>query len=252
MIPIGDDNRDRRSRPVVTYILVAINVLVFLYMLTLRGQNTDFFVYKWGVIPARFIHHAAFQAANPEINSPLYATLVTAMFLHGGWLHIGGNMLFLWVFGDNVEDAMGHFRYIIFYLLVGLAGNFAHIYFNQSSLAPSIGASGAIAGVLGGYIVLKPRGRVRNLIFLGIIFIPITLPAWIVLGYWFVLQAFNGFATLGMNFRSGGASGGGVAYWAHIGGFVAGVILIKLFTIGRARDPSAIPYPQPNWRQGRR
>ncbi len=250
MIPIGDDNRDRRTRPYVTYLLVGINVAVFLYMLTLRGQNLDFFVSKWGVIPARFTHHAAFQAQYPEINSPLYATLITAMFLHGGWLHIGGNMLFLWVFGDNVEDAMGHVRFVVFYLLVGLAGNGTHIFFNQSSLAPSIGASGAIAGVLGGYIVLKPRGRVRNLIFLGIIFIPLTLPAWIVLGYWFVLQAFNGFATLGMNFRSGGASGDNVAYWAHIGGFVAGVLLIRLFTAGRPRRYDVGSYPQPYW--GRR
>ncbi len=235
MFPIGDDNRDRVHRPVVTYLLIALNVAVFLYMLTLHGRDQDFFVYKWGVIPARFTHTAAFQAANPEINSALYLTLFTAMFLHGGWLHIGGNMLFLWVFGDNVEDAMGPFRFIIFYLLVGLAGNVAHIYFNQSSLAPSIGASGAIAGVLGGYIVLKPRGRVRNVIFLGIIFIPLVLPAWIVIGYWFILQALNGFVTLGVNFRSGGASGDNVAYWAHIGGFIAGVVLIKVFTVGRTR-----------------
>ncbi len=235
MFPIGDDNRDRLHRPVVTYLLIALNLAIFLYMLTLRRSDQDFFVYQWGVIPARFTHTAAFQTANPEITSPLYLTLFTAMFLHGGWLHIGGNMLFLWVFGDNVEDAMGPGRFIIFYLLVGLAGNFAHIYFNQSSLAPSLGASGAIAGVLGAYIVLKPRGRVRNLIFLGIIFIPLVLPAWIVIGYWFVLQAFNGFVTLGVNFRSGGASSGGVAYWAHIGGFIAGVVLIKVFTVGRTQ-----------------
>ncbi len=235
MFPIGDDNRDRLHRPVITYLLTALNIAVFLYMLTLRGRDQAFFVYQWGVIPARFTHTAAFQAANPEITSPLYLTLFTAMFLHGGWLHIGGNMLFLWVFGDNVEDAMGPGRFIVFYLLVGLAGNFTHIYFNQSSLVPSIGASGAIAGVLGAYIVLKPRGRVRNVIWLGIIFIPFVLPAWIVIGYWFVLQAFNGFVTLGANFRSGGASGDNVAYWAHVGGFIVGVVLIKIFTIGRAR-----------------
>lgn len=235
MFPIGDDNRDRLHRPVITYLLIALNIAVFLYMLTLRGRDQDFFVYQWGVIPARFTHTAAFQVANPQITSPLYLTLFTAMFLHGGWLHIGGNMLFLWVFGDNVEDAMGAGRFVVFYLLVGLAGNFAHIYFNQSSLVPSIGASGAIAGVLGAYIILKPRGRVRNVIWLGIIFIPFVLPAWIVIGYWFVLQAFNGFVTLGANFRSGGASGANVAYWAHVGGFIAGVILIKIFTIGRTR-----------------
>ncbi len=235
MFPIGDDNRDRLHRPVVTYLLIALNIAVFLYMLTLHRRDQDLFVFKWGVIPARFTHTGAFQAANPVINSPLYLTLFTAMFIHGGWLHIGGNMLFLWVFGDNVEDAMGPGRFVIFYVLAGLAGNFAHIYFNQSSLAPSIGASGAIAGVLGGYLVLKPRGRVRNVIWLGIILIPLVLPAWIVIGYWFVLQAFNGFATLGANFRSGGASGDNVAYWAHVGGFIAGVVLVRLFTVGRTR-----------------
>jgi membrane associated rhomboid family serine protease len=247
MIPIGDDNRDRRSTPYVTYTLVALNVLVFLYMLTLGGQSGELFVDQWGVIPARFTDQAAFQAANPEITSPLYFTLISAMFLHGGWLHIGGNMLFLWVFGDNVEDAMGHLRFIIFYLIVGIAGNLTHIFFNQTSVVPSIGASGAIAGVLGGYIVLRPRGRVRNLLFLGIIFIPFTLPAWIVIGYWFVLQALSGIATLGMSFRSGGASGDNIAYWAHIGGFVAGVLLIRLFTIGRPRGSGTIPAPRPNW-----
>lgn len=235
MFPIGDDNRDRLRRPVVNYCLIAINVAVFLYMLTLRGSAASFFVYKWAVIPVRFLHETEFHRANPEITSPIYLTLLTAMFMHGGWLHIGGNMLFLWVFGDNVEDAMGPVRYLIFYLLAGLAGNVAHIFFNQTSLAPSLGASGAIAGVLGGYIVLKPRGRVRNVIWLGIVLLPVVLPAWIVIGYWFILQAFNGIATLGMNFRSGGASGGNVAYWAHIGGFVAGALLVRFFTVGRSR-----------------
>ena len=235
MFPIGDDNRDRLHRPIVTYLLIAANVAVFLYMLTLRGSSQELFVENWSVIPARFTQYAIFHREYPQITSPLYLTLLTSMFLHGGWLHIGGNMLFLWVFGDNVEDAMGPGRFLIYYLLCGLAGNVAHISFNQSSFAPSLGASGAIAGVLGGYLILRPRGRVRNLIFLGIIFLPLVLPAWIVIGYWFALQALNGFLTLGANFRSGGASGGGVAYWAHIGGFVAGVLLIKVFTAGRQR-----------------
>ncbi|MDQ6833381.1 MAG: rhomboid family intramembrane serine protease, partial [Chloroflexota bacterium] len=128
MFPIGDDNRDRLHRPVVTYLLIALNIAVFLYMLTLRGSDQGFFVANWGVIPARFTHSAAFQATYPEITSPAYLTLFTAMFLHGGWLHIGGNMLFLWVFGDNVEDAMGPVRFLVYYLLCGLAGNFAHIF----------------------------------------------------------------------------------------------------------------------------
>lgn len=235
MIPIGDDNRDRLHRPVVTYLLIAANIAIFLYMLMLQAGERDFFVANWSVIPARFTHYAAFQRANPEITSPLYLTLFTAMFMHGGWLHIGGNMLFLWVFGDNVEDAMGPVRFLIYYLTCGLVGNFAHIFFNQSSLAPSLGASGAIAGILGGYLVLRPRGRVRNVIWLGFLVIPFVLPAWIVIGYWFALQALNGFLTLGANFRSGGAAGSGVAYWAHIGGFITGVILVRLFTIGRER-----------------
>jgi membrane associated rhomboid family serine protease len=246
LIPIGDDNRDRRLTPYVTYGLVAINVLVFLYMLTLRGQAADLFVYKWGVIPARILHPTEFQAANPEIASPVYLTLITSMFLHGGWLHIIGNMIFLWVFGDNVEDAMGHVRYFVFYMIVGIAGNLTHIFFSQDSLVPSIGASGAIAGILGGYIVLRPSRRVRNVIFLGIIFIPLTLPAWIVIGYWFILQALSGIATLGMNFQSGGV-GDGVAYWAHVGGFVAGALLVRLFTIGRSGGYGPGSYPQPNW-----
>lgn len=233
MIPISDDNRDRMHQPIVTYLLITANLLAFLYTLTVGRNQQDFFIANWGVIPARILHPAAFQQANPAFTSPVYLTLLTSMFLHGGWFHILGNMLFLWVFGDNVEDAMGPVRYLVFYLLVGLVGNFTHIFFNQQSLAPSIGASGAIAGVLGAYLVLKPRGRVRNLIFLAIILIPVVLPAWVVIGYWFILQAFNGLGSLA-NFRSG-ATGDSVAYWAHIGGFIAGVVLIKVFTIGRDR-----------------
>ncbi len=229
MFPYADDNRDRLRRPVVTIVLIAINVVAFLYTVMLPTADRNFFVANWGVIPVRITQYAAFTRANPEITSPFIATLFTSMFLHGGWWHIIGNMLFLWVFGDNVEDRIGPFRFVIFYIACGLVGNVTHIVTNINSLAPSIGASGAIAGVLGGYIVLRPRGQVRNLILLGFIPIFVTLSAWIVIGYWFVLQAFNGVGSLGTNFRSGG-SGDGVAYWAHIGGFLAGVVLIKLST----------------------
>jgi len=233
MFPIHDDNRDRLHTPVVTYALITLNAVAFLYTLTL-GQSQDFFIANWGVIPDRFTHLRVLPTDYAALTSPVWATLFTSMFLHGGWLHIIGNMLFLWVFGDNVEDAMGPARYLVFYLLVGLAGNFTHILFNANSLAPSLGASGAIAGVLGGYLVLKPRGRVTNVLWLGFIIIPIVLPAWLDIGYWFITQLLNGVGTVSANFRSGG-TGDGVAYWAHIGGFIAGVILVKVFTIGRAR-----------------
>lgn len=229
MFPIGDDNRDRQHTPVVTYALITINVAVFLYTLTL-GREQDFFVANWGVIPDRFTHLRALPSDYAALTSTPWMTLFTSMFLHGGWLHIIGNMLFLFVFGDNVEDAMGPIRFLVFYLLVGLAGGATHILFNANSLAPSIGASGAIAGVLAGYLVLKPRGRVTNILWLGIIIIPIVLPAWLDIGYWFVTQLLNGVGSFA-NFRSG-ATGDGVAYWAHIGGFIAGLLLIKPFTIG--------------------
>ncbi len=235
MFPIGDDNRDRRHTPVVTYLLLTVNVLIFFYTLA-QGANRDFFYANWGMIPDRILTVAPLPPEYRALTSAPLVTLFTSMFLHGGWLHIIGNMLFLFVFGDNVEDRMGPVRFLIFYLLTGLAGNAAHIAFNLGSLIPSVGASGAIAGVLGGYIVLKPTGSVRNIIWLFIIPIPLVLPAWLVIGYWFFTQALNGVGSLTSNFRSGG-SGDGVAYWAHIGGFVAGAILVKLFTVARDDRP---------------
>jgi membrane associated rhomboid family serine protease len=222
MFPIGDDNRDRLHRPVVTYLLIAANVAVFLYMLTLRGAaSQNLFIDNWSVIPARFVHYAAFQQANPQITSPLYLTLITAMFLHGGWLHILGNMLFLYVFGNNVEDRMGRLKFLFFYVFCGYVAAYGFAAGNTGSTTTLVGASGAIAGVLGAYLVVFPRARVTSLIPLGIIFLPLKLPAWGVLGGWFLLQWLYSSGTAV-------ASGAGVAYLAHVFGFVAGAAIALL------------------------
>ena len=205
MFPIGDDNTARRTVPVVTYALIALNLLFF--FVELSGGEP--FIEKWAFVPRRFL-------ANPAGDFP---TLFTSMFMHAGWLHLGGNMLYLWIFGDNVEDSFGHVKYIIFYLLCGLAATFAQLVFSVSSNVPNLGASGAIAGVLGAYIVLFPRGQVRVL--QGQTVIPV--PALIVIGLWIVLQFFSGIGSIAS------AEQGGVAYMAHIGGFVAGLVLSFLF-----------------------
>lgn len=225
MFPIGDDNRDRLHRPIVTYLLIALNVAVFLYMLTLQGRAQDVFVYKWGVIPARFTHPAAFQAANPAINSSLYLTLFTAMFIHGGWLHIGGNMLFLWVFGDNIEDRLGHVVYFLFYLLAGIVAAFIQGAIDPDSVVPVLGASGAVAGVLGAYLIWFPGATIRVVFpFFILIFIPLPVPAWIMIGVWFAQNLLAGYATI----AEAAAPDQGVAWFAHIGGFVFGMVIAIL------------------------
>ena len=205
MFPIGDDNTARRSVPMVTYALIALNVLFFFVELS----GGEAFIVKWSFVPHRFL-------ANPAADFP---TLFTSMFMHAGWLHLGGNMLYLWIFGDNVEDNFGHLKFLVFYLLCGLAATFAQMAFSMGSNVPNLGASGAIAGVLGAYILLFPRGQVSVL--QGQRVIPV--PALIVIGLWFVLQFFSGIGSIG-----NGAQGG-VAYMAHIGGFVAGFVLSLLF-----------------------
>lgn len=202
MFPIGDDNSGRRTFPVVTYVLIALNVLFFFVELS----GGDPFIEKWAFVPARFL-------ADPGAG---LLTLFTAMFMHAGWLHLGGNMLYLWIFGDNVEDRFGHLKFIIFYLLCGFAATFAQLAFSAGSNVPNLGASGAIAGVLGAYLVLFPQGRVRVLV--GNRVTP--MPALIVIGLWIVLQFFSGIGSI-----SNTADTGGVAYMAHIGGFVAGLVL---------------------------
>jgi membrane associated rhomboid family serine protease len=205
MFPIGDDNTAERTVPFGTYALIALNVLFF--FVELSGGEP--FIEKWAFVPSRFL-------ANPAGDFP---TLFSSMFMHAGWLHLGGNMLYLWIFGDNVEDNFGHLKFIIFYILCGLAATVAQLVFSLGSNVPNLGASGAIAGVLGAYIVLFPKGQVRVL--QGQQVIPV--PALIVIGIWIVLQFFSGIGSVAS------AGQGGVAYMAHIGGFGAGLILTFLF-----------------------
>ena len=212
MIPIGDDDSARRLAPTVTYALIAINVLVFLVELT----GGEAFINRWAFVPSRFL-------ANPAGD---FITLFSSMFMHAGWLHLIGNMLYLWIFGDNVEDRLGHGMFLVFYLLCGLAATFAQMAVNPGSSVPNVGASGAIAGALGAYIVMFPGQRVRVLVGRAVT----TMPALIVIGFWIVLQLFSSFAAIT---DSSQTEGGGVAYMAHIGGFIAGLILTFLFNGGR-------------------
>jgi membrane associated rhomboid family serine protease len=219
MIPIGDDPPPRRSFPVVTITLIAVNIVVFIYELMV--PNTDALFRSAGVTPLEFA--TGRDIAPPAPYGFYYTTLLTSMFLHGGFLHIGSNMLFLWIFGDNVEDRLGHLRYLLFYLLCGLGASAAHIYFNWGSSIPSVGASGAIAGVLAGYFVLFPSATVRTLLFLGPFITMTRIPAIIMIGFWFVTQLLSGVAGLGQTEQTSG-----VAFWAHIGGFVVGLPLVLL------------------------
>jgi len=224
MIPIRDD-RPSFTTPFINYLLIALNTLVFLYEVLLGPRTREVFVYQFGVEPLRVL--AALGLANVHVPDPSALPLLTSMFLHASWLHLIGNMWVLWIFGDNIEDYLGHFGYLIFYLVSGLAASVLHIALNPASNIPSVGASGAIAGVMGAYFLLFPSARVLTLVPLIIFFTFIWLPAWIVLGYWFVLQFLSGAATsIAYSSRTGG--GGGIAFWAHVGGFVAGIIMIKI------------------------
>jgi len=206
MLPIGDDDTARRTVPLVTYALIALNILFFF----VEQSGGDAFVGRWAFVPRRFL-------ANPSGDMP---TLFTSMFMHAGWLHLGGNMLYLWIFGDNVEDRFGHIGFAIFYLLCGLAASFAQLAFSLGSSVPNLGASGAIAGVLGAYILLFPQGSVRVLQGQQVV----QVPALIVIGLWILLQFFSGIGALSTT-----AESGGVAYMAHIGGFLAGLVLTFVF-----------------------
>ncbi|HEX3000178.1 MAG TPA: rhomboid family intramembrane serine protease, partial [Armatimonadota bacterium] len=213
-----DTNRPR-TRPVVMYALVLINALVFLYELGLSQPQLNQFVAAMGVIPAHFSTSKAIFSGSP----PAVLDLFTSMFIHGGWMHILFNMWYLFIFGDNVEDRMGHGRFLLFYLLGGVVAGISHILLNWGSPVPSIGASGAIAAVLGAYLVLFPRAKVLTVVFLFFLWVT-ELPAIIVLGFWFVGQLFSGLGSLGV------VQNTGVAYWAHIGGFLFGVLTVSLFT----------------------
>jgi membrane associated rhomboid family serine protease len=227
MLPIGDDDSDRRSAPLINYLLIAINVLVFVFLQGMGGNEK--FTYAFSTVPAEILTGKDITAGVLEPTPvPVYFTLITSMFMHGGWAHLLGNMLFLWVFGDNIENRIGHIRYLIFYLVCGIIASLSHVFVSGSdSLIPSLGASGAISGVLGGYLLLFPSRRVRVIMGRGIT----TVPAFVALGIWIVFQVISGMGMLG-----GDSTGGGVAYAAHIGGFVAGLALIKLFDIGVRKD----------------
>ncbi len=224
MIPIRDDT-PRFSTPFVTYFIIALNVLVFLFELSLGGQShraLNSLMYEFGVVPR---HFEAALAGSPTYTVPGEAlTILTSMFMHASWLHIIGNMWALWIFGDNIEDYLGHFMYLVFYLVCGFAASITHILLNAGSTVPSVGASGAIAGVMGAYFVLYPRARVLTVVPLIVFFTFWWLPAWIVLGYWFVVQFLSGAATS----IAETSQTGGVAFWAHVGGFLTGIALIKL------------------------
>jgi len=245
LFPIGDDNRGRTTTPVVNYVLIAINILVFIFLQGL-GSN-DKFTYAFSTVPGEILtgrdivtrpvtiqHFTGQTIEMPGLQPtpiPVYLTLITSMFMHGGIAHIFGNMLFLFIFGDNIEDRLGHLRYLIFYLVCGILAGLAHVYAtalmaNEAStlLVPSLGASGAISGVLGGYILLFPTNRVTVLLSWFVT----QVPAFIAIGLWFVFQLINGLGVLGS-----GSQAGGVAYAAHIGGFIAGLALVKIFQIGR-------------------
>jgi rhomboid family protein len=239
VFPISDDNSDRTTVPVVNYVLIALNVIVFVFF---QGfGNNDKFTYAWATVPVEIVtgrdvdkpvvvrdpvtNEVAGQIDLQPTPGSVYLTLLVSMFMHGGWAHIFGNMLYLWIFGDNLEDRMGHARYLVFYLVCGFAADMSHVLMNAHSYIPSLGASGAISGVLGGYVLLFPNRKVRAFV----LRLYTTIPAWAAIGIWFVFQLVNGLGLLGQGSREGG----GVAYAAHVGGFVAGLLLVKVFLIGR-------------------
>ncbi len=220
MIPLRDKNPTHRI-PFVNVSIIIANIAVFIYELSLGERELERFFLQFGVVP-QYVTTAFYSF---DVGLQTFLPLFSSMFLHGGWLHLGGNMLYLWVFGDNVEDKLGHGRYLLFYVLTGLAASFAHIAIDPLSEIPTVGASGAISGVLGAYLLMFPGARVVTLIPVFMFLQVAELPALVVLGLWFVLQFFNGLASLG--YETAGM--GGVAWWAHVGGFVAGLILVKPF-----------------------
>jgi membrane associated rhomboid family serine protease len=216
MLPIRDD-QPRFITPYVTYFLIALNLIIYLFEATLDPESFKTLLFQLGMIPA---HVTGVFLGGCESIPAAVLPLLTSMFLHGSWSHVLANMWFLWIFGDNIEDYLGHFDYLVFYLLSGLVAAFAQILLNPSSAIPNVGASGAIAGVLGAYFLLFPRARLLTW------FPPIFLfhvPAWVMLGFWFVYQFLGGASS------SAYSSTGGIAFWAHVGGFVAGVVIIRVF-----------------------
>lgn len=244
MIPIGDDNSDRHLTPFVNYLFIAINILVFIF---LQGMGNDLsFTYAYSTVPAEILTGKDIVTQGSVVQDPssgqsfrvpglqptpipVYLTLLSSMFMHGDWMHLGGNMLYLWIFGDNLEGRLGHARYFIYYIICGIIASLCHVFItgagNENSFIPSLGASGAISGIMGGYLLLFPKRRVNVFIGHGII----GIPAFVALGIWIVFQIISGAGVPG--------AGGGVAYAAHVGGFFAGLLLVKLFD----RGPREIP-----------
>jgi membrane associated rhomboid family serine protease len=245
IFPIGDDNRDRTIIPFINYLFILTNILVFIF---LQGWGSNYeFTFAFSTVPEEILTGKDIVTDNQVFEDPVsgdrysipglqptpvsvYLTLFTSMFMHGGLAHIFGNMIFLFVFGDNIENRLGHFRYLLFYLLCGVLASLAHVFTTAATdgntLIPSLGASGAISGVLGAYILLYPRRRVNVVMF----YVITAVPAFVALGVWFIFQLISGIGMLGA-----GSQAGGVAYAAHIGGFVAGLVLIKFFAIGRKK-----------------
>jgi len=230
MLPIRDD-QPRYSTPWVTRFLIATNLLIFLFEASLSPRGLNALIGQFGVVPS---HTAALLAGSSRYPLPVVVLpFLTSMFLHGSWMHVIGNMWFLWIFGDNVEDYLGHFKYLVFYIFTGLIAMSTQVAINLHSSVPTLGASGAIAGVLGAYFILYPRARVLTWFFVFVIWVP----AWIILGYWFALQFLSGTATM-LAMPNGNM--GGVAFWAHVGGFVSGAMLVKVFGERRLRYPYAV------------
>jgi len=229
MLPLKDD-QPRYSTPYLTGFLIVLNLLIYFFESTLPTRSLNLFIRHYGVVPS---HLAAFLQGSPRY--PLQAVLfpfLTSMFLHGSWMHVIGNMWFLYIFGDNVEDYLGHFKFLVFYILTGLIAMVTQVLINVNSTLPTVGASGAIAGVLGAYFVLYPRARVLTWFFIFVLWVP----AWIILGYWFALQFLSGTASvLAMQ-----GDMGGVAFWAHVGGFIAGALLVRVFGERGLRSPYAV------------
>jgi membrane associated rhomboid family serine protease len=244
MIPIQDYPGPRRRLPWVTWGLIVGNIAVFLYQIAL-GPDAPAFMFAYGVVPAA-ITSGIPQTSLPGVPgdlpfhtpNPVYLTLITAMFLHAGWLHLGGNMLFLYIFGDNVEDRMGPLPFLGFYLFCGIIAGLTQVFVDPNALIPSLGASGAIAGVLAAYVVLFPWARVRTIVFLFIFFTVVTLPAIVLIGIWFLLQFFDGIASLSTVQQGMG----GVAYFAHVGGFVTGLV-ITFALRPLLQPPASVSYP---------
>jgi membrane associated rhomboid family serine protease len=230
MLPLRDD-QPRYSTPWVNYLLIGLNLVIFLFEATLDRRSLNLLIGQFGVVPS---HLMAFLSGSSKYPLPaVVLPFFTSLFLHGSWMHVIGNMWFLFIFGDNVEDYLGHFKYIVFYLLTGLLAMSTQVAVDLHSTVPAVGASGAIAGILGAYFVLYPRARVLTWFFVFVLWVP----AWIILGYWFVLNFLNGTATI---LTVQGNNMGGIAFWAHVGGFVSGALLIKVFGERRMRYPYAV------------